>query len=117
MPTALEIYGIKQCDTCRKALKWLDGQGIHYQWTDLRQAPVEASKLDQWWQALGPAMVNRRSTTWRQLDAERQRLDDDRAAVALVAEYPTLIKRPLVQWADGITVGFDESGWRERLSV
>lgn len=115
MSGVLEIYGIGQCDTCRKALKWLDAQGVDYHWTDLRQSPVEPATLAHWWQAVGPPLVNRRSTTWRQLDAERQRLGDDQAVAALLAEYPTLIKRPLVQWPGEITVGFDESGWRERL--
>lgn len=106
----IKIYGIKSCDTCRKARKWLDQQGIEARYVDLREDGVAQKDIARWIKARGrDAVLNRRSTTWRALAArEREGLDDARAA-ALMAREPTLIKRPVFE-ADGKTViGFDDA--------
>ena len=107
----LEIYGIKQCDTCRKALKWLDAQGLAFQWQDIREQPLTDEQLAVWLQQIGPeTLVNRRSTTWRQLDeAGRAAAMDREQAVALLRDHPTLIKRPVFRVGRRWLVGFNEA--------
>jgi Spx/MgsR family transcriptional regulator len=105
----LTIYGIKSCDTCRKALKWLDEQEYSYRWHDLRADGVEADQLKGWLAAVGTdVLINRRSTTWRSLsETDRARAADPDQAVALLLSQPTLVKRPVFQQDDRVMVGFD----------
>lgn len=113
---SLRVRGIPSCDRCRAARKWLDAQGIAYQWLDLREAPPSESELNRWLGQLGPAVLaNRRSTTWRGLpEADRPALESD-AWPGLLAEHPTLIKRPLFERGDQVRVGFDDDvrAWLE----
>jgi arsenate reductase-like glutaredoxin family protein len=79
---------------------------------------VPEAELDQWLRKPGwEALVNRRGTTWRQLDeAQRAGADSAAGALALLQAQPSLIKRPVVEWPDGhVTAGFDEAGWQARL--
>ncbi|SEO54698.1 arsenate reductase [Aquisalimonas asiatica] len=110
------VYGIKSCDTCRKALKWLEHAGVEATFHDFRRDGVPAA-LDNWLTQLGAAeLVNRRSTTWRQLDEQqRQRADTD--AAALLREQPTLIRRPVLETGDRVVVGFREADYRAALGV
>lgn len=111
----MKIYGIKSCDTCRKARKWLDEQGIDHQWIDLREDGFDENDLDRWLSARGPdALVNRRSTTWRQLpEGERPAMEAAAVRPVLIA-HPTLIKRPVIEHAGTVQVGFT-AGVREGL--
>ena len=111
----MKVFGLKQCDTCRKALKFLDAAGADYEFVDLRESPVSTAQLTRWLASIGPAkLINRRSTTWRQL-SEDERSRVMAGDVALLAASPTLIKRPLVEWGDDDSVGFDQSQWQTRL--
>ena len=103
----ITLYGLKNCDTCRKALKWLAGQGIEHRFFDVRADGLGRDRIEAWAGALGwEVLLNRRSTTWRQIaEAERADLDEARA-VALMAAHPTLIKRPVIETATGTSVGF-----------
>lgn len=107
----MRVYGIKNCDTCRKARQWLDQAGRDYAWQDLRDDPPAKSELDRWVGAVGvDRLVNRRSTTWRGLDEnERARALDPSTASGLLAQHPTLIKRPVIELDDRVLVGFNES--------
>ncbi len=109
----MDIYGIKTCDTCRKARKWLDEAGVTYRWHDLREEVPDQGTLRRWLDEVGAdRLVNRRSTTWRGLD------DDDRAraatvdgALSLLLSYPTLAKRPIIDTGEVVLVGFtDQTG-------
>lgn len=104
----LTIYGIPNCDGCRKARKWLDTNGIEYEFHDLRQDGVDKTMLERWAGAVGwKALLNTRSTTWRGLpDADKQEVDEP-GAIRLMAAHPTLIKRPVIEGAEGTQVGFD----------
>ena len=103
----LGVYGIRNCDTCRKAWKWLDAQGIGYQWIDLRAEGVDRSVLAGWVARVGlEGLANRRSATWRALsDAQRAGLSAD-DGIGLLLDNPTLIKRPVFDHRGEIRVGF-----------
>ncbi|GAB4171989.1 MAG: ArsC family reductase [Wenzhouxiangellaceae bacterium] len=105
----IRVWGIAACDRCRQARRTLDAQGMSYHWRDLREAPPEPSELGRWLDLLGTGqLVNRRSTTWRSLDAEqRAMLETD--PVALLAAHPLLVRRPLIERDGQIRVGFDEA--------
>lgn len=111
------VYGLKNCDTCRKALRWLDSEGHAHQFIDIRTDTPAAATLADWVDAVGlTALINRRSTTWRQLDdATRDSLDEDKAPALLLA-HPTLVKRPVLVTADSVSVGFDVRQWADLLA-
>lgn len=103
----LTVYGIKQCDTCRKALKWLAGQGIEHQFHDFRVDGINADVIQSWMDSpFADRLINRRSTTWRQLSDEQRQLQSD-ALIQLLLEQPTLIKRPVFVTDKIIDVGFN----------
>lgn len=109
------LYGIPNCDTCRKARKWLDAAGLEYRFHDLRRDGVDAPRLRAWLKAAGPdRLLNRRGMTWRGLDAE-QRTAVERAPAERLPEYPTLIKRPVLEVDDRVLVGFSEPDYRRLL--
>ena len=102
----LTVYGIKQCDTCRKALVWLSQQGIEHRFHDFRVDGLQASLLQDWLDSdFSGQLVNRRSTTWRQLD-DTQRQSQGEALMDLLMQHPTLIKRPVFVTDRVIAVGF-----------
>lgn len=110
----LTVYGIKQCDTVRKTLKWLDQQGIEHQFHDFRTDGLQAGLLQEWLASeFSDKLVNRRSTTWRQL-SEEQRQSEGEALLELLLEYPTLIKRPVIVTDKVIAVGFNEQELESR---
>jgi arsenate reductase len=110
------LYGISNCDTVRKARRWLDDRGLGYRFHDLRRDGVDASKVRAWVHARGwESVLNRRGTTWRQLPAAARECMDAERAVALALEHPTLIKRPVLEHAGEITIGFDEKTYAERF--
>lgn len=110
------LYGLKQCDSCRRARRLLDELGVTYRFVDVRadatdqQGHLDNTLLTQWMNAVPwETLVNRRSTTWRQLDAaDREGLDADKART-LLRQHPTLLKRPLLMTEHDVTVGIDEA--------
>ena len=102
------LYGIPNCDTVKKARRWLDEHGVSYTFTDLRETPVGKARLKQWLAAVGAdTLMNRRSTTWKQLaDNARPDADDAAAVIATLDAHPTLIKRPVLEHGKQIRVGF-----------
>jgi len=103
----LTVYGIKQCDTCRKALKWLEAKGVEYQFHDFRTDGLDAGLLQDWLDSpFSDKLVNRRSTTWRNLTEDQRQLQGDRLIVLLL-DFPTLIKRPVFVQQRIIAVGFN----------
>ncbi|MBW9063396.1 ArsC family reductase [Rhizobium herbae] len=101
------IYGIKNCDTMKKARTWLDGQGIAYDFHDYKAAGIAQETLRLWCAALGwEAVLNRAGTTFRALpDADKAGLDEGRA-IALMLAQPSMIKRPLLDRDGAFTAGF-----------
>ena len=102
------VFGIKQCDTVKKACRWLDQQGVPYVFHDVRVDGLSLEQVSRWLEAVGAeTLINKRSTTFRQLDeATKTRLDSEPAAVLL--EHPTLIKRPVVEHDSKVSVGFSD---------
>lgn len=107
------VFGIKNCDTVKKARKWLDKANIDYRFHDLREDGLDQRQVARWVKALGwETLVNKRSTTWKQLDEKtRQALDNDRV-VGVILEHPTLIKRPLLDLDGQFFVGFREAEYQ-----
>lgn len=104
------VHGLKNCDTCRKALKWLAAEGIDHQFRDVRADGVDAATLAGWSDAVGwEALLNRRGTTWRKLpESEREDVGATKA-VALMEAHPALIKRPVFDVGGRVLVGFSDT--------
>lgn len=102
-----EIYGIKNCDTMKKAFDWLDSHGVAYTFHDYRAEGVTEDQVRGWCHALGwEKVLNKASTTFRNLpDADKAGLDEERA-IALMVREPTMIKRPVLQTGETVTNGF-----------
>jgi arsenate reductase (glutaredoxin) len=110
------LYGIRNCDTVKKARRWLDERGVAYRFHDFRTDGLGADRLDGWIRAAGwETLLNRRGTTWRQLpEADRAGIDAERAA-ALMLEHPTLIRRPVVEHGKQVLVGFNAEAFTQRF--
>lgn len=104
---AVTIYGIKNCDTMKKARAWLDGHGIAYAFHDYKSAGIDRAVLETWCEKVGwEVLLNRAGTTFRKLDeADKQGLTMAKA-VALMLAQPSMIKRPVLAHGGRLTVGF-----------
>lgn len=114
----LALYGIPNCDTVKKARAFLAEHGVAYTFHDYKKQGVPVEALDRWIAKLGwEALVNRRGTTWRQLDPARQaRVVDAASARALMLESPSVIRRPVVESGSDLHVGFDAAEWSRRYA-
>ncbi len=101
------LYGIPNCDTVKKARKWLEQNNIDHQFHDFRKDGITAEQVTQWVEALGwEGLINKRSTTWKGLNEAAKAGLNDQSIVPLILEQPTLIKRPLLEQDDALSVGF-----------
>lgn len=96
------IFGIKSCDTCKKALKAIESTGKNADFWDVRNDPLSPETLKQFLDAFGEDLVNRRSTTWRNLSEEERA----RPPFELLTDNPTLMKRPVIKTEEGLTLGW-----------
>lgn len=117
---SVTLYGLKTCDTCRKARHWLERFGIEHTFVDYRAEPVPAATLKAWaaqvdgWEKL----VNKSSTTWRNLLPQRKNPGSDPEWTLLLGEYPALIRRPVVVRDDGgVSVGFSDNGFKKLFGI
>lgn len=113
------LYGIKNCDTMKKARAWLDGHGIAYAFHDYKQAGIDRARLAAWAKHVGwQVLLNRAGTTFRALpDAQKEGLDEERA-IALMLAQPSMIKRPVLDTGDGdILVGFKPEIYEAQLGA
>ncbi|GAB1256741.1 ArsC family reductase [Aurantivibrio plasticivorans] len=111
------IFGIPNCDTVKKARKWLESQGVDYEFHDFRKDGLSKSQVADWLKTIDAGkLVNKRSTTWKQLPEKQKENLDAKVIPSLLVEYPTLIKRPLLE-IDGqaISVGFSEKDYQQLL--
>ncbi len=101
------LYGIKNCDTIKKARNWLESHDVDYQFHDYRVDGLEKALLEKFESKLGwDVMLNRRSTSWRQLSDEQKNDLDAEKALQLMQASPTLIKRPILDTGDQLIIGF-----------
>ena len=112
----IHLYGIPNCDTVKKARKWLDAKGVEYAFHDYKKQGADPAKLTNWVHTHGvDAVLNRRGTTFRKLsDAEKADIDAAKA-VTLLVQHPSMIKRPVVEHPGGTLVGFKENEWEVSL--
>lgn len=107
MATSPVLYGIKNCDTVKKARKWLDENNIDYTFHDFRGDGLHANQLKEWFtKAEITTVVNKRSTTWKQLDKADQDALMEGHGQAIIMANPTLIKRPVLEHQGDVTFGF-----------
>lgn len=108
----ITLYGIKNCDTVKRARSWLEDAGIEYSFHDFRADGLRRDKLEHWLKTLGvDTLVNKRSATWKQLDPATRDRFSTTTAVSVILANPTLIKRPVLETADQTLVGFDNASY------
>ena len=112
----MTLYGIPNCDTVAKARRWLDQAGIDYQFHDFRADGITVEQIGEWCDTTDwTTLLNRRSTSWRKIPADQQASIDQQSAIVLMAEMPTLIKRPVLDTGRELAVGFKPEQYSELL--
>jgi Spx/MgsR family transcriptional regulator len=112
----ITLYGLTNCDTVKRARAWLAEHGVSYDFHDFKRTGVPDDRLARWTRDVGwETLLNRKGTTWRKLDAAAQAAVTDAAsAQLLMRDQASVIKRPVVEWADGkVTVGFSEGAFAD----
>lgn len=110
----ITLYGINNCDTIKKTRAWLDGKGIDYQFHDYKKAGCPSALAKRFLSQFSvQEIINTRGTTWRKLPESVRANLDEKLAVKLMSEYPSLIKRPLIEAGSNWCIGYDE----ERMSA
>ena len=108
------IYGISNCDTIRKARRWLSARGIEYTFHDVRRQGLDDAKLRAWVAEAGwETLLNRRGTTWRGLSDDLKRELDEAQAIRLMQAHPAMIKRPVLEHEGQLLVGFSEARYAD----
>lgn len=114
------LHGLKTCDSCRKAQNWLKRFDVPFAFVDVREAPPSLETLVAWKDAVGgwDALINRASTTWRQLPPNRKTPGSDAEWKLLLREHPALVKRPLLVMEDGrVSQGFSDNGFKKLFGI
>jgi Spx/MgsR family transcriptional regulator len=113
------LYGIKNCNTVKSAVEWLKKNNIDFEFHDYKKSGVSDSKLKEWSKQVGwESLVNKRGTTWRQLDETAQKkVTNEKSAIDLMMEKTSVIKRPLIeQNGKVLLLGFDEAEYKKKLA-
>jgi Spx/MgsR family transcriptional regulator len=111
-----KVYGIRNCDTMKKAFAWLDGRGIAYDFHDYRKLGVSEAQLAQWAARAGwEKLLNTRGPSFRRLPPEKQANLTEKKAFALMLENPSLIRRPIVEAGKTLLIGFDADEFAKKL--
>lgn len=112
----VRIYGIRNCDSMKKAFVWLAEHAVACDFVDYRQAAPTAAQLADWNLRVGwKALLNTRGTTWRRLGEEDRADIDEARALTLMARHPSLIRRPVIDTGTALLVGFDPDRYAEEL--
>ena len=113
------IYGIKNCNTVKNAVSWLNDKKVKFDFHDYKSKGITKDKLKEWSKQVGwESLVNKRGTTWRQLDEATQlKITNENSAIALMMDKTSVIKRPLIEDNDKVVaLGFDEATYRKIFS-
>jgi arsenate reductase (glutaredoxin) len=114
----MTLYGIKNCNTVKSAIDWLKKNKVDFEFHDYKTKGISASKLKEWSSQVGwESLVNKRGTTWRQLDeATQKKITNEKAAIELMMEKTSVIKRPLIEEKGKvIALGFDEAEYKSKV--
>ena len=113
----IRLFGIPNCDTVKKARAWCDQHGVAYEFVDFKKTPPGAEQLQHWLAAVSLAtLLNKKGTTWRKLDpAQQAQAEHTAGAIALMQAHPSVIKRPVLQCAEQIIVGFNTAEYTQHL--
>ena len=114
----LNVYGIKNCNTVKKALDWLNNNDIEFTFHDYKKEPAQDAKLITW-QNLTPweTLINKKGTTWKKLTPEQQAaVIDEKSAREVLLNNNSIIKRPIIELNNEIILGFDEETYKQKLS-
>ena len=112
----ITVYGIKNCDTVKKARRWLEANGVAYQFHDFRDDGIDKKTIRFWLQSVDwQILLNKRSTSWRQVDQTQRDAINRENAIDLMFAFPTIIKRPVLVKNDTVLVGFDKSHYQAIL--
>ncbi len=113
---ACRIFGIKNCDTMKKAMNWLTENGVAYEFIDYKKAGVAEANLPDWTTRAGwEKLLNTRGLMWKKLSDEERTAVDEKKALKLMAQYPALIKRPVLDTGTQLLVGFSPESYTEQL--
>jgi len=113
----VHIFGIRNCDTIRKARRWLDETDVDYIFHDFKLEGIDTKRLKAWCGSVGwESLLNRRGLTWRSLNDDQKQDMDEARAIVLMTEYPTLVKRPVLELGDHIEVGFSSARYTALLT-
>ena len=112
----IKVYGIPNCDTMKQARRWLEANGVEYEFHDYLKSGVPANRLKQWVSQAGwETLLNRRGTTWRKLDDSVRNDIDEAAAISVMLSHPSSIKRPVLEAGKLLLIGFEEAEYRKLL--
>ena len=110
------MYGIRNCDTVKKARAWLDVRGVSYHFHDYKAAGIERARLQCWCDELGwEALLNRAGTTFRKLPDADRNVSDARKAITLMLEQPSMIRRPVLDLGGRLLVGFKPESYESAV--
>ncbi|MES9993361.1 MAG: ArsC family reductase [Candidatus Thiodiazotropha sp.] len=113
----VNLYGIKNCDTMKKARNWLDEKGIAYRFHDFKKEGIDESQLRQWIESVGwETLLNRRGLMWRKLDESVKANIEESSAIRIMLETPSIIKRPVLEQGKSLHVGFNEALYSKLFS-
>ena len=115
----MTVYGIPNCNTVKKAVDWLKHNETTFEFHDYKKKGITIEKLNEWSKELGwEALINKKGTTWRTLPAEeQQKITSEKAAIELMIEKPSVIKRPVIEGGKKLVIGFDEPAYKSAFKI
>lgn len=113
----MKVYGIPNCNTVKKSINWLKGNNLQFEFHDYKKKGITPEKLEEWVKQVGwEKLVNKKGTTWRGLPGEQQqKITNKKAAIELMIEKPSIIKRPVIENDGKLVVGFDEEEYQTTI--
>jgi len=116
MTKTVEVYGIKNCDTVRKSLKWLEANNFDVNFHDFKKESLNTELVNRWFEQVDSSvLINKRGTTWRKLSESQKELTQQSELVQLIINNPSIVKRPVVLFEDNWSVAFNPDDWQEKF--